>query len=185
MESYVERPPLPGLAGVVRTVWIQRTGAAAYVQRHLPTGGVEIHFPVGGQPQLLGPLTGCQRLGPLDVVLRALASLFPQAVGNERCERLPGRVSPADAKRMPGRVRVDLVALGGIEIRSWLEQSGAEGDRLFVRGPRVVDVEVEMHLLGSPMRPVGWNVVGDMDRCADRLNCAAEITDPARRGPAG
>lgn len=26
MESYVERPPLPELAGVVRTVWIQRTG---------------------------------------------------------------------------------------------------------------------------------------------------------------
>jgi hypothetical protein len=44
MESYVERPPLPGLARVVRTVWIQRTGEAAYVQRHLSTGGVEIHF---------------------------------------------------------------------------------------------------------------------------------------------
>jgi AraC-like DNA-binding protein len=58
MESYVEHPPLPGLAGVVRTVWIQRTGEAAYVQRHLPTGGVEIHFPIGGHPQLLGPLTG-------------------------------------------------------------------------------------------------------------------------------
>ena len=60
MESYVERPPVPGLAGVVRTVWIQRTGAAAYVQRHLPTGGVEIHFPIGGRPQLVGPLTGPQ-----------------------------------------------------------------------------------------------------------------------------
>lgn len=60
MESYVERPPVPGLAGVVRTVWIQRTGEAAYVQRHLPTGGVEIHFPIGGHPQLLGPLTGAQ-----------------------------------------------------------------------------------------------------------------------------
>lgn len=58
MESYVERAPVPGLAGVVRTVWIQRTGAAAYVQRHLPTGGVEIHFPIGGRPQLVGPLTG-------------------------------------------------------------------------------------------------------------------------------
>ncbi|WP_218005777.1 helix-turn-helix domain-containing protein [Actinomadura hibisca] len=42
----------------MRTVWIQRTGAAAYVQRHLPTGGVEIHFPLGGRAQLLGPLTG-------------------------------------------------------------------------------------------------------------------------------
>ena len=58
MESYVERLPLPGLAGVVRTVWIQRTGEAAYVQRHLPTGGVEIHFLIGGHPQLVGPLTG-------------------------------------------------------------------------------------------------------------------------------
>jgi len=58
VESYVERPPLPELAAVVRTVWIQRTGATAYVQRHLPTGGIEIHFPLGGRPQLLGPLTG-------------------------------------------------------------------------------------------------------------------------------
>jgi AraC-like DNA-binding protein len=58
MESYVERPPLPGLAGVVRTVWIQRIGEAAHVHRHLPTGGIEIHFPIGGHPQLLGPLTG-------------------------------------------------------------------------------------------------------------------------------
>jgi AraC-like DNA-binding protein len=60
VESYVERPPLPGLAGMVRTVWIQRTGDTAYVQRHLPTGGVEIHFPIGGRPQLVGPLTGPQ-----------------------------------------------------------------------------------------------------------------------------
>ncbi|MBO0784680.1 MAG: AraC family transcriptional regulator [Actinobacteria bacterium] len=58
MESYVERQPVPGLAGAVRTVWIQRTAEAAYVQRHLPTGGVEIHFPIGGRPQLVGPLTG-------------------------------------------------------------------------------------------------------------------------------
>ncbi|MFC7273030.1 DUF6597 domain-containing transcriptional factor [Paractinoplanes rhizophilus] len=58
MDSYIERPPRPGLAGVVRTVWIQRTGAAAQVQRNLPTGGVEIHFPIGGAAQLVGPLTG-------------------------------------------------------------------------------------------------------------------------------
>lgn len=58
MESYVERLPWPELAGLVRAVWIQRTGDVAYVQRHLPTGGVEIHFPIGGRPQLLGPLTG-------------------------------------------------------------------------------------------------------------------------------
>lgn len=56
----MERPPLPGLARAVRTVWIQRTDEAAYVQRHLPTGGIEIHFPIGGHPQLVGPLTGPQ-----------------------------------------------------------------------------------------------------------------------------
>jgi AraC-like DNA-binding protein len=57
-QSYVERAPLPELAGVVRTVWAQRTGDEAYVQRHLPTGGAEIHWPIGGEPRVLGPLTG-------------------------------------------------------------------------------------------------------------------------------
>ncbi|TDU91761.1 AraC-like DNA-binding protein [Kribbella voronezhensis] len=60
MESYLERAPVAALAGVVRTVWIQRTGPTAYAQRHLPTGGVELHFPIGGRPQLLGPLTGAE-----------------------------------------------------------------------------------------------------------------------------
>jgi len=58
--EYVERLPVPELAGVVRTVWVQRTGDTPYVQRHLPTGGVELHFPVGGRPRLLGPLTAAR-----------------------------------------------------------------------------------------------------------------------------
>jgi hypothetical protein len=57
-QSYIEFAPRAELAGLVRTVWIQRTGGAAYVQRHLPTGGVEFHFPIGGLPRLTGPLTG-------------------------------------------------------------------------------------------------------------------------------
>jgi len=60
---------------------------------------------------------------------------------------------------MPGRFCVHLVTLGGIEIRSWLEQPGPEGDCLFVRGSLVLDVEVQMHLLGSPVRPVGRHMV--------------------------
>nr|WP_239119152.1 hypothetical protein [Planotetraspora thailandica] len=60
---------------------------------------------------------------------------------------------------MAGRICVHLVSLGRIEIRSWLEQPGTEGDCFFVRGSRIVDMEVEMHLLGSPMRPVGRNMV--------------------------
>ena len=91
MESYVERPPLPGLAGVVRTVWIQRTSEAAYVQRHLPTGGVEIHFPIGGHPQLVGPLTG-----PEIEVIPAHTTIVGCAVPAR------DRAAPSDGARRPG-----------------------------------------------------------------------------------
>jgi AraC-like DNA-binding protein len=57
-QTYVERVPVPALAGRVRTVWVQRTGPDPYLQRNLPTGGVELHCPIGGLPRLVGPLTG-------------------------------------------------------------------------------------------------------------------------------
>ncbi|WP_314146719.1 AraC family transcriptional regulator [uncultured Leifsonia sp.] len=56
-EMYVERRPSPALARVVRTIWMQRTGDGVYLQRHLPTGGVELQIPLGGSPTLAGPLT--------------------------------------------------------------------------------------------------------------------------------
>ena len=56
-QTYEERHPLRLLSGLVRTVWIQRTGSEPYPQRDLPTGGVELHCPVGGVPRLIGPLT--------------------------------------------------------------------------------------------------------------------------------
>jgi AraC-like DNA-binding protein len=59
-QTYVERLPHPALAGRVRTVWLQHTGAAPYVQRDLPTGGVELHCPIGGLPHLVGPLTAAR-----------------------------------------------------------------------------------------------------------------------------
>jgi AraC-like DNA-binding protein len=55
--SYVERPPVRALADLVRVVWIQRIGAEPYVQRNLPTGGVELHCHLGELPRLVGPLT--------------------------------------------------------------------------------------------------------------------------------
>ena len=58
VRSYVERLPAAGLGAVVQTVWVHRTDGVRYVQRHLPTGGVELHWPLGGEPRLLGPLTG-------------------------------------------------------------------------------------------------------------------------------
>lgn len=57
-QSYIEQPPVAELTGIVRTVWIQRIGATPYLQRHMPTGGVELHFPIGAAPHFLGPLTG-------------------------------------------------------------------------------------------------------------------------------
>jgi hypothetical protein len=60
---------------------------------------------------------------------------------------------------VPGRVGVHLVALVAIQIRSCLEQSGAEGDRLFVRSLWVFDVQVEMHLLRAAVRPVRGDMV--------------------------
>lgn len=56
-DSYLEQLPVPELAGRVRTVWVQRIGPRPYVQHNLPTGGVELHCPLGGQPRLIGPLT--------------------------------------------------------------------------------------------------------------------------------
>lgn len=60
-QTYDESAPVPALAGLVRTVWIQRTGSLPYPQRDLPTGGVELHCPVGGVPRLIGPLTRAHR----------------------------------------------------------------------------------------------------------------------------
>lgn len=56
--SYVEHEPVPALAHAVRTVWVQTVGPAPYLQRHLPTGGVELQWPLGGRAHLVGPLTG-------------------------------------------------------------------------------------------------------------------------------
>lgn len=60
---------------------------------------------------------------------------------------------------MPGGVGIHLVALRRIEV-SRLEQSGAEPDRGVVRDSRIFDVEVEMHLLRSTIRPLRRDVIG-------------------------
>jgi len=57
-QSYVEQAPVPALRGTVRVVWIQRIGAEPYMQRHLPTGGVELHCAIGSLPRLVAQLTG-------------------------------------------------------------------------------------------------------------------------------
>lgn len=59
-QTYRERPPVPALAGFVSSTWVQRVlpGAAPYVHRNVPSGGVELVCRVGSVPYVVGPLTG-------------------------------------------------------------------------------------------------------------------------------
>jgi AraC-like DNA-binding protein len=81
-ESYVERLPLPELVGLVRTVWAQETGPGPYVQRHLPTGGIELSCSLGGLPRVIGPLTVARTevLAPGTAVVGA--RFWPGSVGS-------------------------------------------------------------------------------------------------------
>lgn len=116
-DSYVERAPAPALAGTVRTVWIQRTGDAAFLQRHLPTGGVEIHVPLGGCPQLAGPLTR-HRLEPLPPrttvigvrFLPGAAPPLPVALDELVDQRIPLAEVWGDAAQ---RLAEDMASAGG------------------------------------------------------------------------
>lgn len=60
--SYVERPPVAALAGLVSSTWVQRiaSDAAPYLHRNIPNGGVELLCRLGSVPQLAGPLTGAR-----------------------------------------------------------------------------------------------------------------------------
>jgi methylphosphotriester-DNA--protein-cysteine methyltransferase len=59
-QNYRERPPVAALAGFVSSTWVQRVlpGAAPYVHRSVPSGGVELVCRVGSVPHIVGPLTG-------------------------------------------------------------------------------------------------------------------------------
>jgi hypothetical protein len=96
--------------------------------------------------------------GRLPLLLTRASSLSAQPISDESRKRFSRRMSPADTKRVARWVGVDLMSLFGIEV-VWLKQSGAEPDRRFVRSSRVFDVEIEMHLLRSSIRPFGRNVV--------------------------
>ena len=59
-QSYVERTPVPALAGLVSSVWIQQVApdSEPYTHRNIPSGGVELLCRVGAVPRAVGPLTG-------------------------------------------------------------------------------------------------------------------------------
>ena len=93
--DYDERLPHPGLARRVRTVWIQHTGPAPVVQRHLPTGGAELQCPIGGTPRLVGPLT------------RAASDVLPAAMTIVGARFWPAAIAPL--VRVPADELVDQI----------------------------------------------------------------------------
>lgn len=67
---------------------------------------------------------------------------------------LTGGVSPANAEGMACRVGLHLVPLVARQVIG-LEHTGAESHRLLVRLHRVVDVEVDVHLLRRAVGQAG------------------------------
>ena len=59
----------------------------------------------------------------------------------------------ADAERMPRGVRIDLMAIADVQVRRSLENACAEADGLVVCPPRILDVEIEVHLLRGAVGP--------------------------------
>ena len=62
---------------------------------------------------------------------------------------------------MPGRIRIDLVIVGGIAVGRSLQHPCAQRHDLLVGRVDVVDPEVKVNLLlRSSVRPVRWDMVG-------------------------
>ncbi|MFF5289268.1 AraC family transcriptional regulator [Paractinoplanes globisporus] len=91
-QSYVERPPVPGLRGLASSVWVQQVGrdAAPYVHRRIPHGGAELVCRVGSMPQMIGPLTGpvveVVEPGTTVVGMRFVPGAFPAVTGQPASE---------------------------------------------------------------------------------------------------
>jgi AraC-like DNA-binding protein len=58
-QSYRERRPVPALAGLISSAWVQQVSpdAPAYVHRNVPNGSVEVRCRLGQVPDVVGPLT--------------------------------------------------------------------------------------------------------------------------------
>jgi AraC-like DNA-binding protein len=133
-QTYDESAPVPALAGLVRTVWIQRTGSQPYPQRDLPTGGVELHCPVGGVPRLIGPLT------------RAHLQVIPPRTTIVGVRFMPGAGTP-----MLGVPADELVDCA---VELWGPAADALGCAVAdAADPQTALLAVQRYLAGRPLRP--------------------------------
>lgn len=118
-QRYVERLPVPALADVVATVWVQDIAgdAPAYPQRNLPHGGTEIVCAVGAAPRVAGP-----RTGPLVELLAPGTTIVGM------------RLRPGAAATLLGAPPSELVDLTVPADVLWGRDAAALGDRVAAAG---------------------------------------------------
>jgi AraC-like DNA-binding protein len=133
-QSYIERPPIPALAGLVSSVWAQHVppAAAPYTHRNIPHGGVELSCQVGSVPRVVGPLTR-----PLVEVLAPGTTV----VGV--------RLRPGAAPSVLGLPASELVDLAVETDELWGRSAVALGERMAgAATPADAGVGLQRHLVG-------------------------------------
>lgn len=135
--SYVERAPMPVLAPLASSVWVQQVGNRAVAQRHVPHGGAEVRCVLGEPPRLLGPLTTSTHhdipAGGTVVGIRLRPGVLGALVGMPADELVDQNVSGTDiwsnSARLTdvlGEAATPQAALAALQ--SFLAQSAGEPD---------------------------------------------------------
>ena len=137
--SYVERAPMPALAPLASSVWVQQVGDRAVAQRHVPHGGAEVRCVLGETPRLLGPLTTSTHhdipAGGTVVGIRLRPGVLGGLVGMPADELVDQNVSGTDIWRdsarltdVLGEAATPQAALAALQ--SFLARSAGEPDPL-------------------------------------------------------
>jgi len=159
-QTYVERPPIAALTGVVSSVWIQQVapGAPPYVQRNIPSGAVELVCRVGAEPRIVGPLTGALvevlEPGTTVVGLRFAPGAAARVLGLPASELVDLAVDAHDIwGAAPSRARFALADLADPE---------ASPERLLARvqllvAARLADARAPDPLVAEAVRLLRWS----------------------------
>jgi AraC-like DNA-binding protein len=139
-QSYRERRPVPALAGLVSSAWVQQVspGARPYMHRNVPNGCVEVRCRLGRVPELVGPLTR-----PLTETLAPGSTV----VGL--------RFRPGTASGLPGIPAPELADLVLDAEHVWGRAAVAIGERLASCEPAVAVASLQDAVAGRLAAPDG------------------------------
>jgi AraC-like DNA-binding protein len=168
-QSYVERPPIPALAGVVSSVWVQQVAADAepYVQRNIPTGALELVCRVGSEPRVVGPLTAAsvEVLAPGTTIigLRFAPGAAPSVLGLPAAELVDLAVDARDvwgAAASASRSALAAASRGRSALADFADPDAAPRD-LLVRvqllvAARLADAAAPDPLVADAVRRLRW-----------------------------